>query len=120
RGLSGVGLEETPELLRVKKANQILNQKYKDEAEQLRGRYSLLPETPEMERVRANQRNLSSVRPELMRGLMASVSETPEIVLARENAKNFSDVRSASASFTKPLTGCKRRADQKVSAFSVY
>lgn len=26
RGLSGVGLEETPELLRVKKANQILNE----------------------------------------------------------------------------------------------
>lgn len=26
RGLSGLGLEETPELLRVKKANQILNQ----------------------------------------------------------------------------------------------
>lgn len=26
RGLSGVGLEETPELLRVRKANQILNQ----------------------------------------------------------------------------------------------
>ncbi len=26
RGLSGIGLEDTPELLRVKKANQILNQ----------------------------------------------------------------------------------------------
>ena len=26
RGLSGIGLEETPELLRVKNANQILNE----------------------------------------------------------------------------------------------
>ncbi|MED6266188.1 hypothetical protein CHARACLAT_033213, partial [Characodon lateralis] len=71
--------------------------KYKDEAEQLKGRYSLVSETPEMKRVRANQRHISSLRycwdSKVTRGLMASVTETPEIVLARENGKNFSDVQ---------------------------
>lgn len=38
-----------------------LQKKYKDDAERLNERYSLLSETPEMERVRANQRHFSSV-----------------------------------------------------------
>uniref|UniRef100_A0A3B4VP58 Uncharacterized protein n=1 Tax=Seriola dumerili TaxID=41447 RepID=A0A3B4VP58_SERDU len=50
-----------------------------------------------MERVKANQRHISSLRyswdSKLMRGLMSSVAETPEIVLARENARKISDVQ---------------------------
>lgn len=38
-----------------------LQKKYKDDAERLKERYSLVSETPEMERVRANQRHISSV-----------------------------------------------------------
>uniref|UniRef100_G3NA44 Uncharacterized protein n=1 Tax=Gasterosteus aculeatus TaxID=69293 RepID=G3NA44_GASAC len=130
RGLSGVGLEETPELLRVKRASEIQSQqrsyrqteqlrescygtvtdtpellhasylkdvysqkKYRDEAERLKGRRSLIAETAETQRVRANQRHLHySWDSKLMRGLMSSVTETPELVLARENAKRISDV----------------------------
>lgn len=39
-----------------------LQKKYKDEAERLKGSFSLGSQTPEMERVRANQRHVSSVR----------------------------------------------------------
>lgn len=39
----------------------VLQKKYKDEAERLKGRFSVVSETPEMERVRANQRHISSV-----------------------------------------------------------
>uniref|UniRef100_A0A3Q2XZ05 SH3 domain-containing protein n=1 Tax=Hippocampus comes TaxID=109280 RepID=A0A3Q2XZ05_HIPCM len=50
-----------------------------------------------MERVKANQRHISSMHycwdSKLMRGLMSSVTETPEIVLARENTKKISDVQ---------------------------
>uniref|UniRef100_A0A3Q2GIE5 Nebulette n=1 Tax=Cyprinodon variegatus TaxID=28743 RepID=A0A3Q2GIE5_CYPVA len=159
RGLSGLGLEETPELLRVKKANQILNQvranveiklrlqikvdlyftpevsplvlqkeyrrdleteirgkgmelstdvleiqrakraseiqsqkKYKDEAEQLKGRYSQVPETLEMERVRANQRHISSVQYKEQVGHGTAVMDTPEMERVRRNQDNISSV----------------------------
>ncbi|XP_078137368.1 uncharacterized protein LOC144537470 [Sander vitreus] len=95
----GKGMELSADVLdmqRAKRASEILK-KYKHEAERLKGRYSLLSETPEMERVKANQRHISSLRycwdSKLMRGLMSSVTETPEIVLARENAKRISDVQ---------------------------
>uniref|UniRef100_A0A669AUY9 Nebulette n=1 Tax=Oreochromis niloticus TaxID=8128 RepID=A0A669AUY9_ORENI len=158
RGLSGVGLEETPELLRVRKANQILNQKeyrrdlereivgkgmelsadvlemqrakrasqiqsqqlrehsygtvtdtpellhasylkdvysqkkYKDEAERLKGRYSLVSETPEMERVKANQRHISSVSYREEVGCGTAVMDTPEMERVRRNQENISSV----------------------------
>uniref|UniRef100_A0A3B3BIM4 Nebulette n=1 Tax=Oryzias melastigma TaxID=30732 RepID=A0A3B3BIM4_ORYME len=58
RGLSGVGLEETPELLRVKKANQILNQvadkEYRKDLERdiLGKGMELSPDVLEMRRVK--------------------------------------------------------------------
>uniref|UniRef100_A0A3B5BKR9 Nebulette n=1 Tax=Stegastes partitus TaxID=144197 RepID=A0A3B5BKR9_9TELE len=144
RGLSGVGLEDTPELLRVRKANQILNQsraaghsaplclqkeyrrdlerdivgkgmelsadvleiqrakraseiqsqkKYKDEAERLKGSYSLVPETPEMERVRANQRHISSVSYMFeLRGRSCTELDTPEYRRVRKSQDSVSMV----------------------------
>uniref|UniRef100_A0A3Q3KZB5 Nebulette n=1 Tax=Mastacembelus armatus TaxID=205130 RepID=A0A3Q3KZB5_9TELE len=171
RGLSGVGLEETPELLRVKKANQILNQvkyqhknhrwkeyrkdwereivgkgmelsvdvleiqrakraskiqsqqmdqlrensygtvtdtpellhasylkdvysqRYKDEAEHLKGRYSLTSQSPEIERVKANQRHISSVQYREEVGCGTAVTDTPEMERVRRNQENISSVR---------------------------
>uniref|UniRef100_A0A3B4AXM2 SH3 domain-containing protein n=1 Tax=Periophthalmus magnuspinnatus TaxID=409849 RepID=A0A3B4AXM2_9GOBI len=93
RGLSGAGLEETPDLLRAKNATNILSEKkYRDKAERLRSSYSLVPDTPEMERVRNNQKQLSSVSPVKLNLRHLSTVKTPETVLARENSKKISDV----------------------------
>uniref|UniRef100_A0A665VJQ9 Uncharacterized protein n=1 Tax=Echeneis naucrates TaxID=173247 RepID=A0A665VJQ9_ECHNA len=58
----------------------------------MKGNYSLLSETPEMERVRANQRHLSSVhyREEVGRG--TAVMETPEMERVRRNQDNISSM----------------------------
>uniref|UniRef100_A0A3B3TUU0 Nebulette n=1 Tax=Poecilia latipinna TaxID=48699 RepID=A0A3B3TUU0_9TELE len=64
--IMGKGMELSADVLEIQRAtraSQVQSQKkYKDEAEQLKGRYRLVSETPEMERVRANQRHISSVR----------------------------------------------------------
>uniref|UniRef100_A0A8C6T927 Uncharacterized protein n=1 Tax=Neogobius melanostomus TaxID=47308 RepID=A0A8C6T927_9GOBI len=67
-----------------------LQKKYRDEAQKQRSSYSLGSDTPDMERVRTNQRQISSVRNRHTHRLKSSTAETPEIVLARDNAKNIS------------------------------
>uniref|UniRef100_A0A3B4AW03 Uncharacterized protein n=1 Tax=Periophthalmus magnuspinnatus TaxID=409849 RepID=A0A3B4AW03_9GOBI len=92
RGLSGAGLEETPDLLRAKNATNILSEKkYRDKAERLRSSYSLVPDTPEMERVRNNQKQLSSVHYKEEVGRGTPVTETPELERVRRNQDNISN-----------------------------
>uniref|UniRef100_A0A3P9J2L7 Nebulette n=1 Tax=Oryzias latipes TaxID=8090 RepID=A0A3P9J2L7_ORYLA len=71
-----------------------LQKKYKDDAERLKEHYSLVSETPEMERVRANQRHFSSAqvqyREEVGRG--TAVTETFEMERVRRNQENISSV----------------------------
>uniref|UniRef100_A0A3B3D4G0 Uncharacterized protein n=1 Tax=Oryzias melastigma TaxID=30732 RepID=A0A3B3D4G0_ORYME len=59
----------------------------------MKERYSLVSETPEMARVRANQRHISSVsyREEVGRG--TAVAETPEMERVRRNQENISSVK---------------------------
>uniref|UniRef100_A0A4W6FU45 Uncharacterized protein n=1 Tax=Lates calcarifer TaxID=8187 RepID=A0A4W6FU45_LATCA len=56
----------------------------------MKGSYSLVSETPEMERVKANQRHISSVqyREEVGRG--TAVMDTPEMERVRRNQENIS------------------------------
>ncbi|NXU44471.1 NEBL protein, partial [Drymodes brunneopygia] len=52
----------TPEVQQVKRTSEIASQKmYKDEAEKMLCNYSTVPDTPEMERIRSTQKNISSV-----------------------------------------------------------
>uniref|UniRef100_A0A8C2Z643 Nebulette n=1 Tax=Cyclopterus lumpus TaxID=8103 RepID=A0A8C2Z643_CYCLU len=61
KGKSLMDVDQTPGYLTACHASSLLSEKkYKDEAERLKGR-SLASETPEMERVKANQKHISSV-----------------------------------------------------------
>ncbi|NXP74387.1 NEBL protein, partial [Ramphastos sulfuratus] len=52
----------TPEIQRVKRASEIASQKmYKGEAEKMLCNYSAVLDTPEMERIKSTQKNISSV-----------------------------------------------------------
>uniref|UniRef100_A0A673AX82 Nebulette n=1 Tax=Sphaeramia orbicularis TaxID=375764 RepID=A0A673AX82_9TELE len=111
RDIVGKGMELSADVLemqRVKRASEIQSQvvhhpspkrtpvehkKYKDEAERLKGRYSLVSETPEMERVRNNQRHISSVRYREDVGRGTAVTDTPEMERVRRNQENISSVR---------------------------
>uniref|UniRef100_W5L5F4 Nebulette n=1 Tax=Astyanax mexicanus TaxID=7994 RepID=W5L5F4_ASTMX len=110
------------EIQRAMKTSEITSQKkYKDNAETLKCSYAVMPDTPEMERAKINQRNISSVsntsvfsfvhsfiHPFIqsffqsvryswdvkhMKRLTLAVTETPEIILAKENTKKISNVK---------------------------
>uniref|UniRef100_A0A3Q2ZMS8 Nebulette n=1 Tax=Kryptolebias marmoratus TaxID=37003 RepID=A0A3Q2ZMS8_KRYMA len=104
RGNSYGTLMDTPELLHASYLRDVYSQKkYKDEAEQLKTRYSLVSETPEMERVRANQRHVSSVQYREEVGQGTAVMDTPEMERVRRNQENISSVRTE----TRCLHGVK-------------
>uniref|UniRef100_A0A4W6CVK8 Uncharacterized protein n=1 Tax=Lates calcarifer TaxID=8187 RepID=A0A4W6CVK8_LATCA len=74
----------------------------------MKGSYSLVSETPEMERVKANQRHISSVqyREEVGRG--TAVMDTPEMERVRRNQENISSVRRHT--HTHPLADCAEQS----------
>uniref|UniRef100_A0A673AUE3 Nebulette n=1 Tax=Sphaeramia orbicularis TaxID=375764 RepID=A0A673AUE3_9TELE len=97
--------------------------KYKDEAERLKGRYSLVSETPEMERVRNNQRHISSVRYREDVGRGTAVTDTPEMERVRRNQENISSVKykqsaakATSVSLTPELERIRQNQDNISSA----
>uniref|UniRef100_A0A3B3VAI0 Uncharacterized protein n=1 Tax=Poecilia latipinna TaxID=48699 RepID=A0A3B3VAI0_9TELE len=59
----------------------------------MKGRYRLVSETPEMERVRANQRHISSVQYREEVGHGTPVMDTPEMERVRRNQENISSVK---------------------------
>uniref|UniRef100_A0A3Q3FKA2 Uncharacterized protein n=1 Tax=Labrus bergylta TaxID=56723 RepID=A0A3Q3FKA2_9LABR len=59
----------------------------------MKGQFSLLSETPEMERVKANQRHISSVSYRDEVGCGTAVRDTPEMERVRRNQENISSVK---------------------------
>uniref|UniRef100_A0A3B5PW72 Uncharacterized protein n=1 Tax=Xiphophorus maculatus TaxID=8083 RepID=A0A3B5PW72_XIPMA len=58
----------------------------------MKGRYHLVSKTPEMERVRANQKHISSVQYREEVGHGTPVKDTPEMERVRRNQENISSV----------------------------
>uniref|UniRef100_A0AAZ1XL92 Nebulette n=1 Tax=Oreochromis aureus TaxID=47969 RepID=A0AAZ1XL92_OREAU len=97
---------DTPELLHASYLKDVYSQKkYKDEAERLKGRYSLVSETPEMERVKANQRHISSVSYREEVGCGTAVMDTPEMERVRRNQENISSVSTQTAALQSEQRG---------------
>ncbi|KAF4800646.1 Nebulette [Turdus rufiventris] len=86
-----------PEIQWVKRASEIASQKmYKDEAEKMLCNYSAVPDTPEMERIRSTQKNISSVFYKKEVGAGTAVKDTPEIERVKKNQQNISSVKYSS------------------------
>uniref|UniRef100_A0A8C0V0D8 Nebulette n=1 Tax=Cyanistes caeruleus TaxID=156563 RepID=A0A8C0V0D8_CYACU len=66
---------------------------YKDEAEKMLCNYSSVPDTPEMERIRSTQKNISSVFYKKEVGAGTAVKETPEIERVKKNQQNISSIK---------------------------
>uniref|UniRef100_A0A8C9N4S5 Nebulette n=1 Tax=Serinus canaria TaxID=9135 RepID=A0A8C9N4S5_SERCA len=95
--IKGKGMEvgtDTLDIQRAKKASEIFSQKmYKDEAEKMLCNYSAVPDTPEMERIRSTQKNISSVFYKKEVGAGTAVKDTPEIERVKKNQQNISSVQ---------------------------
>uniref|UniRef100_A0A803V081 Nebulette n=1 Tax=Ficedula albicollis TaxID=59894 RepID=A0A803V081_FICAL len=85
---------DTLDIQRAKKASEIVSQKmYKDEAEKMLCNYSAVPDTPEMERIRSTQKNISSVFYKKEVGAGTAVKDTPEIERVKKNQQNISSIK---------------------------
>ncbi|KAI1242662.1 hypothetical protein IHE44_0000201 [Lamprotornis superbus] len=83
-----------PKIQWVKRASEIASQKmYKDEAEKMLCNYSAVPDTPEMERIRSTQKNISSVFYKKEVGAGTAVKDTPEIERVKKNQQNISSIK---------------------------
>ncbi|XP_030922692.1 nebulette [Geospiza fortis] len=95
--IKGRGMEvgtDTLDIQRAKKASGIVSQKmYKDEAEKMLCNYSAVPDTPEMERIRSTQKNISSVFYKKEVGAGTAVKDTPEIERVKKNQQNISSIK---------------------------
>uniref|UniRef100_A0A3Q1EA43 Uncharacterized protein n=1 Tax=Acanthochromis polyacanthus TaxID=80966 RepID=A0A3Q1EA43_9TELE len=69
----------------------------------MKGNYHLVSETPEMERVRANQRHISSVSSKEEVGRGTAVMDTPELERVRRNQENISAVSAVKYLVTQTL-----------------
>ncbi|XP_058279358.1 nebulette isoform X1 [Hirundo rustica] len=95
--IKGKGMEvctDTLDIQRAKKASEIVSQKmYKDEAEKMLCNYSAVSDTPEMERIRSTQKNISSVLYKKEVGAGTAVKDTPEIERVKKNQQNISSIK---------------------------
>nr|XP_040025838.1 nebulette-like [Gasterosteus aculeatus aculeatus] len=95
RGLSGVGLEETPELLRVKRASEIQSQRSYRQTEQLREScYGTVTDTPELLHASYLKDVYSQKKyrdeAERLKGRRSLIAETAETQRVRANQRHVS------------------------------
>uniref|UniRef100_A0A0G2JWS2 Nebulette n=1 Tax=Rattus norvegicus TaxID=10116 RepID=A0A0G2JWS2_RAT len=92
--IKGKGMQvnvDIPDMLRAKRASEIYSQKkYKDEAEKMLSNYSTVAVTPEIQRIKTTQQNISNVsyKEEVRAG--TAVRNTPEIERVKKNQHNIS------------------------------
>ncbi|XP_004757650.1 nebulette isoform X6 [Mustela putorius furo] len=81
------------DILRAKRASEIYSQKkYKDEAEKMLSNYSSVLDTPEIQRIKITQQNISAVKYKEEMHQATAISDPPELKRAKENQKNISNV----------------------------
>uniref|UniRef100_A0A8C6I9H6 Nebulette n=1 Tax=Mus spicilegus TaxID=10103 RepID=A0A8C6I9H6_MUSSI len=82
---------DIPDMLRAKRASEIYSQKkYKDEAEKMLSNYSTVAVTPEIQRIKTTQQNISNVSYKEEVGAGTAVRNTPEIERVKKNQHNIS------------------------------
>ncbi|KAB1254088.1 Nebulette [Camelus dromedarius] len=95
--IKGKGMQvsmDIPDMLRAKRASEIYSQKkYKDEAEKMLSSYSVVADTPEIQRVKTTQQNISAVLYKKEVGAATAVKDTPEIERVKKNQQNISSVK---------------------------
>ncbi|XP_074049060.1 nebulette isoform X2 [Macrotis lagotis] len=95
--IKGKGMQvsmDIPDMLRAKRASEIYSQKkYKDEAEKMLTSYSTVADTPEIQRIKEAQKNISMVFYKKGVGAGTAVKETPEIERVKKNQQNISSVK---------------------------
>uniref|UniRef100_A0A803V0R0 Nebulette n=1 Tax=Ficedula albicollis TaxID=59894 RepID=A0A803V0R0_FICAL len=119
---------DTLDIQRAKKASEIVSQKmYKDEAEKMLCNYSAVPDTPEMERIRSTQKNISSVFYKKEVGAGTAVKDTPEIERVKKNQQNISSVqykeqlcKATPVSVTPEMERVKRNQENPLSLFYYF
>uniref|UniRef100_A0A452UBY8 Nebulette n=1 Tax=Ursus maritimus TaxID=29073 RepID=A0A452UBY8_URSMA len=85
---------DIPDILRAKRASEIYSQKkYKDEAEKMLSNYSSVPDTPEIQRIKTTQQNISAVFYKKEVGAGTAVKDTPETERVKKNQQNISSVK---------------------------
>ncbi|XP_019689584.2 nebulette isoform X8 [Felis catus] len=94
--IKGKGMQismDIPDMLRAKRASEIYSQKkYKDEAEKMLSNYSSVADSPEMQRIKATQQNISAVKYKGGVKQATSISDPPELKRAKESQKDLSNV----------------------------
>ncbi|XP_029330476.1 nebulette isoform X1 [Mus caroli] len=92
--IKGRGMQvnmDIPDMLRAKRASEIYSQKkYKDEAEKMLSNYSTVAVTPEIQRIKTTQQNISNVSYKEEVGAGTAVRNTPEIERVKKNQHNIS------------------------------
>ncbi|XP_066886483.1 nebulette isoform X8 [Kogia breviceps] len=95
--IKGKGMQvsmDIPDMLRAKRASEIYSQKkYKDEAEKMLSSYSTVADTPEIQRIKTTQQNISAVFYKKEVGAGTAVKDTPEIERVKKNQQNISSLR---------------------------
>ncbi|XP_078185696.1 nebulette isoform X22 [Callithrix jacchus] len=95
--IKGKGMQvsmDIPDILRAKRTSEIYSQrKYKDEAEKMLSNYSTVADTPEIQRIKTTQQNISAVFYKKEVGAGTAVKDTPEIERVKKNQQNISSVK---------------------------
>ncbi|KAM4813167.1 nebulette isoform X1 [Urocitellus parryii] len=95
--IKGKGMQvnvDIPDMLRAKRASEICSQKkYKDEAEKMLSNYSIVADTPEIQRIKTTQQNISMVFYKEEVGAGTAVKGTPEMERVKKNQQNISSVK---------------------------
>uniref|UniRef100_A0A8C7A8T3 Nebulette n=1 Tax=Neovison vison TaxID=452646 RepID=A0A8C7A8T3_NEOVI len=82
------------DILRAKRASEIYSQKkYKDEAEKMLSNYSSGLDTPEIQRIKITQQNISAIFYKKEIGAGTAVKDTPETERVKKNQQNISSVK---------------------------
>ncbi|XP_039334573.2 nebulette isoform X1 [Saimiri boliviensis] len=95
--IKGKGMQvstDIPDILRAKRTSELYSQrKYKDEAEKMLSHYSTVADTPEIQRIKTIQQNISAVFYKKEVGAGTAVKDTPEIERVKKNQQNISSVK---------------------------
>nr|XP_042134000.1 nebulette isoform X2 [Peromyscus maniculatus bairdii] len=95
--IKGKGMQvnmDIPDMLRAKRASEIYSQKkYKDEAEKMLSNYSTVADTPEIQRIKMTQQNISNLQYKEQNYKATPVTMTPEIERVKRNQEQLSAVK---------------------------
>ncbi|KAM5339649.1 nebulette isoform 1-T1 [Glossophaga mutica] len=121
--IKGKGMQvsmDIPDMLRAKRASEIYSQKkYKDEAEKMLSNYSTVADTPEIQRIKTTQQNISAVKYKEEIKHATAISDPPELKRVKENQKNISNFqykeqcyRATPVSMTPEIERVRRNQEQ--------